>query len=343
VTNGTIVLRPGPDTQKADVEVAVSVNATDSWITDRVQVEQTHQNIILSLPQYGPTIDLCLEFSMDITFKPGLKLETLKLEGSVASIVIDNATGLSVSNHTKVATQVGNIWSTGFPDSVDSYISPTHGSIHGNYSLGRFLGMHTQTGNVIAQIAPNTTTSIEHEDAYLGISSRSGMLDINYPYEGFGHLAERSYFTAISVGTGVIRGRYLLGAETNLWSATGSIDVDVLPYLVTDTSALNSRSTTGSQDVRVLIPQRSGITKIGNLKSKHHTTTGRLALQYPKEWAGSLYGETTTGRISIDGDFDDFEKGSKGFLGKWIKARRGDGESDLSFETTTGSASLVLV
>lgn len=93
----------------------------------------------------------------------------------------------------------------------------------------------------------------------------------------------------------------------------------------------------------MLIPERSGITKISNLNSTHYTTTCRLALEYPVEWEGPLYGETKTGNVQVQGDFDKFEKGTKGIVGKWIKARRGDGQSELNFQTTTGSVSLVLV
>lgn len=339
---GRILLSQGQSDQTADVEAVVSVKASNQWIIDHLEVGTTEQSLVLDLPLIENQ-DSCLEYTIELALKPDLELEKFGLRAGIGDISIDGGLKLFVNDTTKIETNIGSIHSENLFDSIRASVNARTGHISGYFTVQQNLEIGAVVGNVDAHIAPNSTRPASGKPAVVFLSSAIGTVAAKYPWEGFGHLEERPYYTFVKTEKGVIKGEYLLGAETILSSQVGTIQADVVPYIWTEKSKLTTTSTTGTQHVNVRLPTRANISSIDNLISSHTAGTGSLHLEYPVEWTGSMHGVTLTGDIKVDGDFDDFEKGTRGAVGKWVKARRGDGSSDLSFATTTGSASLALV
>ena len=140
-----------------------------------------------------------------------------------------------------------------------------------------------------------------------------------------------TYGDAVKTAAGTLNKKLI--ASTKTLPCRNSSRVSIPPAIPTPIKV-------GSQRLRVVVPERSNITAIENLKSVHQTTTGQLNLKYPSQWQGFLYGETKAGWIQVKGHFDEIKRGSKGVVGQLVKAIRGKGASEIDFRTTVGSAQL---
>lgn len=343
LVNGTITFLSGQSHQAADVEVYISVNASDSWIIDWMQIEHAETAFGAYFP--NPALyQYCFEYSIDVYIHPGLQLEELELRANWAHVHINDELPLSISSSTVLQVGVGSVTSDGFFYSPHSHVSVSNGLITGNYTLERSLQLESAVGEIVAQIAPNSSRTIEGESGCLTLATNVGAIDVAFPYSGFGHLAERDYITNVEGGkSGQIRGQYLLGSQMEVKAQAASIDIDVLPYLITNTTSLSTETTTGDLWLCMLVPEHSGIESIGNLISNHVSTTGSMDLQYPRQWEGTLHGQIAIGQLDIEGDFDKILKSKNGLLGEKVFAQRGEGHSDVRMSTTTGQIAFNLI
>ena len=194
-----------------------------------------------SLGVYFPNPALyqyCFEYTIDLKFRPGLELQALDLGADWAHVIIEPRLGLSITSGTNMNVDVGSIVSGGSIYSKHSDFQVLVGAITGNYTLERNLRLASAVGDIDAHVAPNSSRTIEWEDAHLDVATNVGSINVDFPYTGYGHLAEREYFTHIHAGkSGKVTGQYLLGSHMTIDGAAAEIDIDVLPYLITNSSA----------------------------------------------------------------------------------------------------------
>jgi hypothetical protein len=323
--------------------VAISINASDAYFTENIRIKRLEDGLIITLPKEhlpGKPFE-CLDLLTVVLVRPGLQLTNIAFTAAVGEVVISEGLDLTVTE-TTIVVAAGKIRSQDFFDSSKTSIEIGSGVVVGNYSVFRTLEMHTSAGAVIADVIPRQVDTDGTTTAVLNVTSAQGIVHIEYPPASKTDIPDRPYFTWISTEAGSIRGRYLLGNKTAISTKTGSIVADILPLSAPAASELTTTSTAGNQKLQVLGPYAGGNGNIDSLQSSHITTAGQLTLEYPSTWEGFLYGESTVGRIHVEGDFQDVEKGSIGLVGQYVKARKGNGSSHLDVRTTLGSTFLVV-
>jgi hypothetical protein len=76
------------------------------------------------------------------------------------------------------------------------------------------------------------------------------------------------------------------------------------------------------------------------MSSSHTSTSGALALRYPKEWEGTIEGNTKSGKIQIHGNGVEVVRQDSDKLHHYLLARKGNGKSKLNFETGSGGVDI---
>jgi hypothetical protein len=229
------------------------------------------------------------------------------------------------------------------------------GAIFGDWALGSDLTIHSATGHVKIDLRPFQWSSGPRTAGNINVTSTSGNIDIHMPF--IPRPSARKYMISISSISGSITGEMMHGSETNLTTNSGSIDVVLLPYKVYPDhhSQIRSYSNKGDTRLQVLEPVKdtyyTGLV-MNETVSLHEVTHGKLWLQYPSEWSGTLQGETGKGIIDLRGSFDEKDSVCDGNdTGFWhtklsrrrtVCARRGLGGSELKFKIGRGNADLLI-
>jgi len=171
--------------------------------------------------------------------------------------------------------------------------------------------------------------------AELVVHSQSGSVSVKV--SGL-DIPKREYRTNVISKGGSIHGSYIHGKQTIIESSSGSIGVDILPYSANDyESTLFTKSNSGSQKITVLSPYFNPGTSIARLKSTHIGSSGQLQLKYPQEWEGRISGQTSSGSLTLKGrNVEIIKFGSRGG-GKYVIAKKGEGDSALQFDIHSGS------
>jgi hypothetical protein len=147
--------------------------------------------------------------------------------------------------------------------------------------------------------------------------------------------AIRDYIVSIESRSGSVSGNLIHGRATSVLSNSGSLTLQLNLFGAgRDSSTLSTSSESGSSKITLVAPTSSSITQ---LVSTHTTKDGSLSLRYPIEWEGIIEGHTKYGKIRLDGKDIELIQQSP----QYILARKGRGNSKLSFSTTDGSASIV--
>jgi hypothetical protein len=105
---GSIVLSPGASSQEADIEIAVSVNASDARVTGHVFVVENKEVLAIDLPILSRP-EPCISYSIDVRFKPNLELERLGVGAGIGDILIKDGIDIYVNDSTKIQTYLGSI------------------------------------------------------------------------------------------------------------------------------------------------------------------------------------------------------------------------------------------
>jgi len=173
----------------------------------------------------------------------------------------------------------------------------------------------------------------------LVIESQSGSVNINLPAFD---APERDYRVSINSSSGLVGGHILHGGMTSIFSNSGRIEVQITPYAA-DAYASTIRTSTMSsvQNISMLSPANELGVSIKNMSSFHTSTSGSLTLHYPKEWEGTIEGHTESGSLQLHGgNLDIIRQNSTNKVGHYVLAKKGKGNSTLSFQTGSGSVDI---
>ena len=250
--------------------------------------------------------------------------------------------------HMQLFSTRGNIHGNETVDFTAHEISAhsQNGSITGNWSLPGKIELTTGGWNSLDKpididLIPKMWSSGPSTQGVILASTTGGDIDIRMPLDH--NLSLRNMSINVHSQVGSIRGSLVTGFDTTLTTLSGSIDVTLLPYFaLPDTSTLVTSTAAGHTNILVLPPIIDSyyqVNPLTNIKSEHSTTSGKMRLSYPPQWAGAALGLTETGAVGIEGD-----RFNMILQEEHLVVARTDDEiaSRLDFSTTTGDGHLVV-
>jgi len=207
-------------------------------------------------------------------------------------------------------------------------------SLDAEFDLLDLLSIRSHSGSVKVGIHPKPADEANPVPAELQISSHSGSIDVNFV--DF-IVPERDYYVSIDSQSGSINGAILHGRKTSITTQSARINLNLTPFGAGDYSSnVSTISSSGSQDIVIQSPTRYLGTPIKEMSSVHSSASGSLVLRYPREWEGTIEGHTQSGSIKLHGgDLDLIQTG-----GHHVRARKGNGNSSLTFSTGSGSINI---
>ncbi|KAK3675091.1 hypothetical protein LTR78_005025 [Recurvomyces mirabilis] len=211
-------------------------------------------------------------------------------------------------------------------------------SLKAQLSLYDLLSIHSSSGSINVGIRTYPADKEHPVPAKLVISSHAGSVKVSLPASS---APVRDYSISIESHSGSISGDLVHGRTTSVHSRSGHVNLQfVLSGASKDSSTLSTTTESGRSDVTVLAPTPDTVTdapsSIKQLSSTHTTKDGSLSVQYPMEWEGTIEGHTESGNIRLHGrDIELIQKRPH-----YVLAKKGTGNSTLTFRTASGSASV---
>jgi hypothetical protein len=223
---------------------------------------------------------------------------------------------------------------TDVSDGRKRWINAGFQSLQGEFDLYDLLSINSTAGSLKLLINPKPADEQNPVPAQLLISSLAGQVSVDFPAID---APNRDYRVSIDSHHGSINGHILHGRMTSITSKTASIVVELTPYSADDyASTIHTSSKIGEHKVSVLSPAEPGAS-IKEMSSMHSTGTGSLVLHYPKEWEGTIEGDTKVGSLNLHGDLEIIRQESSHTVGRYILAKKGKGNSTLNFHVGIGS------
>jgi hypothetical protein len=81
---------------------------------------------------------------------------------------------------------------------------------------------------------------------------------------------------------------------------------------------------------------------MGSIRSVHKSTSGSISLKYPPQWSGVIDGRSVSGSIDVRGRDVEIISDEHGPGFRKVKAKKGTGNSQLTFKTVTSSVDIVV-
>jgi hypothetical protein len=340
---GTIHILPAPENQTLDLVVAVSINASNAFLTEHVGFHTTDSSVSLILPSpwKDDSHSGCLVVEVSMFFRQNLTLKQLSISSDLSNIEVIPQLGLVVGV-TNIHTKLGTLTAHPFFASRITRINIDAGSVRGEYGLYDVLSITTKAGSIEVDVLPKPIDKDHPALAIFSAFASSGHIDVAFPPANT-KIPERDYLTVVKTDHGSIKGCYIHSTNTSLSTKVGSITAKILPFII-DSSAPSSLATNtdaGMQEIEVLSPYNKK--PITNLSSKHLTALASLKITYPDEWEGFIDGQTKLGSLGLEGSrLKVIEEGSIGFVGHYVKAERGDGNSTMLVRSAVGGAKMVV-
>ncbi|KAI7550466.1 hypothetical protein KC331_g3158 [Hortaea werneckii] len=345
---GNVWVMPAPPEQEVDVKVWVSFATTAPWRVTDASYGYSKSGLELRFPDLEETPRRyagapCMDVGMIVYVKDGVQIDEWHISTANLNVVVDE--GLFGNdtlgrrsfkpNMTGIIAIKGNV-DVAYWSSRRTIIDVPSGSVHGTYALRDLLSVHTHSGSISITVDPQEADEKHPAPAEFEAISHSGGVQVGFlDYS----LPDREYKTRIESHSGSISGSYVHGSKTAMHTDSGAIDVEIKPYCETGPSGIYTDSGSGSSRLVVGSPYCDLDSKISNLHSQHRAKSGSMELTYPQQWEGIVEGWSYSGSISLKGrDLEPYSRQVISPIGKHVIARKGHGDSQLSFRTTSGSA-----
>ncbi|RDW63439.1 hypothetical protein BP6252_10984 [Coleophoma cylindrospora] len=334
-----IRLLPASFFQAQDILVKASVTSNNLLVLEQLQHEVSDSSLAFTIPVPRNDEDLCLVVNLDLYVRTSLSLENLNIFSTLANVEILLPPTVRIRNEANINIDVGAVTALPFPSSHKTRIYAGAGAILGVYTINDLLMLNTTSGTISVDVAPNPMNRDSTTPAEFFAKTTAGSMNISYPPPQWRFIPKRPYEVTVVSGAGLIEGRFLHGRKTHLESSAGNMVASILPFYMNtdDPSWLRTQSVAGDQKITILAPHYPKIPLAG-FTSTHKTGIGRLELQYPDEWEGSMRGETAMGSVIMNGtDVEIIDQGTLWPAGHYVKAIRGDGDNHLTCSAGTGS------
>ncbi|MCJ1417946.1 hypothetical protein MMC32_004291 [Xylographa parallela] len=362
-TSGEIHIRASNEHLEDEVRVDLTMHYSDPVIASQVQFQDSHAGLQIFSPSALPggsrmSPRLCMYMVVTLWIRPGIRLETLEVQTQTMKIIFHE--GLSLNTDEIIARALaGSIeFPTGNSTRVDVnpreiHIGTSSGSVSGTYPLYDLLKVSTQSGSIKINVEPKDALASKPVPAVLNLHTVSGTIHVETPMllVEDGNLLTpsvpvRDYKTDISSSSGGLHASIVHGSRLNMQTSSGSIRGVLFPYgSLDDDSHLTVADGSGSVDMTILSSISDPGKPMRNFYSEYKSLSGSLRLHYPREWEGTVEGETLSGSIRTDwpgmriiknGDRDGH------YFAKKFEALVGDGNAKglLHFGSVSGSIGL---
>ncbi len=351
---GTVQVRETDDVGQKNVRVDLKIGLSHQTVSHAMVVTHTNETLGITLPAVvvgtgiATTDQPRVDVQATVYIKRGAALGRFGIESTQLGVEFLPGTDAPswTAERIVVESDSGNI-STPTTQSLASSRSITiitkSGNIHGDYDLLDLLYMRAESGNIKVGVHARAEDPVKPAGAQFVAVTYSGNIDADMlgtvivPDD----VPDREYLVRVAGGSGSIRGRYLLGHDTDLNAESGSITATLVPVAPLDEkSRFTTRTESGSTNIYVLSPlhRHNGDDK-GRMQwtgAHHYSKSGSMKLRYPPEWEGRIGGRTSSGSVNVHGQGLEIISQTP----HAIEARRGQGHRSLTFETYSGSVNI---
>ncbi|KAI6865992.1 hypothetical protein KC323_g4085 [Hortaea werneckii] len=349
---GNIWVMPAPTGQEADVRVWVSFATTAPWRVTDASYGYSKNGLELRLPNLEKTPmrsvgEPCMDVGVIVYVNHGVELNEWHISTANLNVVVEEglfgkdslARGGLISNMTSIIAIKGNV-EAAYWSSRHTIIDVPSGSVHGTYALRDVLSVHTHSGSISITVDPQEADETHPAPAEFEAISHSGGVHVDFLDDS---LPDREYKTRIESYSGSISGNYVHGSRTAMHTESGGIDVEIKPYCEKGPSGIYTDSGSGSSRMVIRSPYCDPHSEMSILHSQHRAKSGSMELTYPRQWEGIVEGWSYSGSITLEGrDLEPYSRQVVSPIGNHVIARKGHGNSQLSFRTTSGSAKVYI-
>lgn len=345
--SGWIHVAQGPTSQAAGtIEAKLSYAVSPSVDVNSVKFAHTPTGLTVGDPSSPDGFDgvtkgsACLGISIALYMAPGTTLENFNVKATHLGMQIHDGAAFSVTNATSIALTSGTLDAIAL-DSRETRLETTSGSISGRYSLFDLLWIKSISGSVNINVLPKQKATGGNPIALLYADTMSGSIRVDTERK---NIPERDYIVSMNTTVGSIDGTYIHGSRTGITSSAGSINVDLMPYSVGDSSMLTTHTTDGQTVLKLRAPytKAGSANAMSKMVSTHTSVSGQLDLTYPQSWEGHLEGQSVTGTVHLQGhDLELLGEDNKPGFSR-VEAKKGSGESTMIFKTATGQCEVLV-
>ncbi|KAK1066912.1 hypothetical protein LTR74_006787 [Friedmanniomyces endolithicus] len=356
--SGSIRISAAPPEQEDDITVLVSYASTGTWSVDDMDHFCAPGVFELRFakaetPRQRRLPNPCMDVVIGLYMKAYVSLDTL----NITTKNLDIQTGQSSSgdsddfavhktwaiDHAAFHSHHGSISMTPW-SSRETKVHTDSGHVSDRYGLEDLLEIRTHSGQIEIDIAPQPADKAHPSPAVFDAQSHSGGIRVGLISSPA--IVERDYQTSVQAFSSSIQGTYIFSSSASFVTKSGSIEIDLLPYLNDDalrrapsvSSSLRTESGSGHTELSLLPPVKHTTAVIKHLRSSHTSASGALELVYPQAWEGAIEGATRSGGITLEGkDVKVYYDGETGTGGRRVVARKGYADSRLEFQSQSGS------
>ncbi|KAI7212551.1 hypothetical protein KC333_g7055 [Hortaea werneckii] len=345
---GNIWVMPAPPEQEVNVKVWVSFATTAPWRVTDASYGYSKSGLELRFPDLEKTPRRyagapCMDVGIIVYVNHGVELKEWHISTANLNFKVEegmfakDSLGRRTFNPdmTSIIAIRGSV-EVAYWSSRHTIIDVPTGSVHGTYALRDVLSVHTHSGSISITVDPQEADEEHPAPADFEAISHSGGVQVDFlDYS----LPDREYKTRVESHSGSISGSYVHGSKTAMHTDSGALDVEIKPYCEKGPSGIYTDSGSGSSRLVVGSPYCDPDSAISNLHSQHRAKSGSMELMYPRQWQGIVEGWSYSGSITLKGrDLEPYSRQVISPIGKHVIARKGHGDSQLSFRTTSGSA-----
>jgi DUF4097 and DUF4098 domain-containing protein YvlB len=336
-TAGQVIVQAAPFGSTDPISVELDVKLSHNELVEAINIEKESGGLTFESKTFLESfrrMEPCISVVATISVAPSTNISSFDIDTVVLPVELKKSLQL-ISNNIFIHSTAGSISSetTGL-NSRKIEVETTSNTISGSYSLADLLALKTVSGAVNVDIEPKEAGPEEHAGTLL-IRTGSGTIEANTITS---RIPNRKFTTQVHTVSGSVSGNFLLGASSNIDSASGSINAEL--YTAGDVANRSCIVNSVSGSIHSTIHDDSY--KLGTVRSNFQSRTGKVDVQFPSAWEGHIQAETKTGSIDIAGDGVKIIKDTSAFpgFGKVVIAEKGDGYSNLSTETINGAISV---
>ena len=351
-TTGEIHIKPGGEMVDSKIWVEVETYVSDSRLScchggtpgDNSLLFES----VINCPTNGDYGDSEAELYIYATIyiAPDVTLGDLNVTTTSLSVHIHTDLDLRVSNSTSISAQAGNV--VFMPSAIDTLysretiIEVTSGFVKGTYALYDLLSIHTTSGSIDINISLKNASASAVKPAALRLGTSSGSIRAHTPsLSARSSVPDRDYQSSIQSSSGSIDVSLVHGTRTSVRSSSGTLSASLYPCCANTTrSDIDTHVNSGRTQIVVHPSIVNSTDPLRRLYGSYNYLSGRFELSYPPSWEGTVEGVVASGSVDIDWDGLQVVEDRRGWVGRRIKAVKGDGEGVLKFQGASGSTRL---
>jgi hypothetical protein len=339
-TAGNVIVQAAPAGAVDPITVDLDVKLSHDELADAINIKSDSAGLVLESQTFLKSFtgtNPCISVVATISVASSLNISSFDIDTVVLPVELKESLKL-ISKNIFIHSTAGSISSaTNGLNSRRVELETTSNTISGSFPLADLLSLKTVSGAVNVEIEPKEA-GIDEQAGTLLIRTTSGTINANTAVSS---IPNRKFTTQIHTVSGSVSGNYLLGVTSNVNSASGTINVDF--YTAGD--AAKRVCTVNSVGGSIGAIVHDDFYALGTVRSNFQAQSGSVDVQFPASWEGHIQGESKSGSIAITGEGVKIIKDIRPIpgYGRIVTAEKGDGLSNLSAETNSGSISLRFV